>query len=101
MAALNQDNARMRRELLAATAPSASANAARVPIAQPLGTFAAVDDEKATAVSRRSSVAADLRRELAAAAEVERLRGLLADAAATAATREAELHAELESQVRC
>ena len=103
MSALNQDNDRLRKALNAATVPKAAAASgdARHP-ALPLGSLAPLqqDDGDGDASAARGRVGPDLRRELAAAAEVERLRGLMADAAATSATREAELHAELEAQVR-
>ena len=107
MAALNQDKARLRREVNAAAAPEAGRTGVERPLAAPLGSFAPApelggdgDGAVRQGPGSGNGIAADLRRELAAAAEVERLRGLLAAAAATSATREAELAAELEAQVR-
>ncbi len=91
MSALNQDNARLRLAVNTAGTPPIGSTT------QPLGSQG---DDESSCTRRRSTIASDLRRELAAATEVERLKAKIADVMAAAATREQELSAQLEAQRR-
>jgi hypothetical protein len=100
MSALNHDNAQLRKEITALGAGSRSTH-----VSLPLGAVSSQpgDDESGAAPAEprnRSTLAADLRRELASASEVDRLQAKIADIVATAAQREGELSAQLESQRR-